>query len=265
MDMQSRNLTIPRGKIFFAKYKTGTQVPGPFREFGNCPEFTLSRESNTLPHYSSQHGARVLDDEFVIEATLNGSVVTDDIRSENVAYWFMGDVTTLTTTALTGETETFAAVAAGDVFQLGRSDTVPSGFRKVSNVVVKDDATPTPATLTLNDDYTVDLDLGILEIVPGSAAIGSAITVTYDVAASSREQIIAGETQIEGELKFVSFNPKGVQADITIPRARISPNGDFQMLNDPDSTAYQTMPLSISVLKKGNLALAYRDGRVIAA
>lgn len=53
MDTQSRNLTIPRGKVFFAKYKAGTQVPGPFRELGNCPEFTLNRESNTLQHFSS--------------------------------------------------------------------------------------------------------------------------------------------------------------------------------------------------------------------
>ncbi len=262
MDTQSRNLTVPRGKIFFAKYLSGTQNPGPFRELGNCPEFTLNRESNTLQHFSSQSGMRTLDEEIVIEATLNGNVVTDDIRAENVAYWFMGDVKTITTTALTAEDETFEDVKAGDMFQLGRSDSNPSGYRKVANVVVKDGATPTPATLDAGDDYVLDADLGVIEIPAGSSAIGGDITVTYDVEASSREQIIAGETQVEGELKFVSFNPFGAQSDITIPRAKIGPNGDFALLNDPDSTAFQTMPLSISVLKKGNLALAYRDGRV---
>lgn len=265
MDTQSRNLTIPRGKVFFAKYKAGTQVPGPFRELGNCPEFTLNRESNTLQHFSSQSGLRVLDEEIVIEATLNGSVTTDDIKSENVAYWFMGEVTNRTTTALTGESETFEKVKAGDMYQLGRSDSNPSGHRKVTTVVVNDDATPTPNTLVANTDYTVDLDLGILEIVEGGGAVGLDITVTYDVTASTREQIIASETQVEGELKFVSFNPIGGQGDITMPRARLAPNGDFNLVNDPDSTAFQTMPLSVSVLKKGNLALAYRDGRALAS
>jgi hypothetical protein len=33
---------------------------------------------------------------------------------------------------------------------------------------------------------------------------------------------------------------------------------------DPESTEWQQLPLSISVMKKGNLALAYRDGRPVA-
>ena len=56
----------------------------------------------------------------------------------------------------------------------------------------------------------------------------------------------------------------GVESAITIPRAKIGPNGDFSLVNDPESTAYQTLPLTITALKKGNLALAYRDGRAAA-
>lgn len=254
MDTQSRNLTIPRGKVFFAKYLTGTQTPGPLRELGNCPEFTLTRNSETLQHYSSQSGLRTLDEEIVIESTMAGAVTTDDIKAENVAYFFMGEVTTKTQTSLTGEDETFASVKPGDSYQLGRSDSNPSGHRKVASVVV----TKAPSTtLVAGTDYEVDLDLGIITFLLANTDL----TVTYNVSASTREQIIAGETQVEGELKFVSMNPVGVQGDITIPRARIAPNGDFALVNDPESTDFQQMPLTISVLKKGNLALAYRDGR----
>ncbi|MER9680862.1 hypothetical protein NKJ23_16220 [Mesorhizobium sp. M0184] len=263
MDFNSNNLLVPRGKIFFAKYLAGTQTPGPFREFGNCPEFTLTRESETLQHYCSQQGLKVLDKQLVISSTMNGSVLTDDIKTENLAYWYLGNTTTLSTTIQTGLIETFLLVKAGDTFQLGRSDTNPSGYRKVTTTAVTDGA-GTPVPRVLGTDYLIDTDLGIVEIPVGSAAIGGTLKVTYNVAASSREQVVAGEQQIEGELKFISFNPIGAQADITIPRAILAPNGDMSMLNDPESTAFQTLPLSITVLKKGILALAYRDGRVLA-
>lgn len=261
MDTQSHNLTIPRGKIFFAKYLANTQTPGPLRELGNCPEFTLQRETEKLQHYSSQAGMKTLDEEITIGSTMSGSTTTDDIKAENVAYWFMGDISTLTVIAQTATVETFSDVKAGDSFQLGRTNANPTGARKLTNVVATDGAASSPATYALGTDYEIDLQLGIITVLAGGAADGEDLKVTYDVAASTREQIIAGDTEVEGELKFISFNPTGPQADITIPRARISPNGDFALVNDPDSTEFQTMPLSISVLKKGTLALAYRDGR----
>lgn len=257
MDIASHNLTIPRGKGFFAKYLPGTQTPGPFRELGNCPTFTLTRAATTLPHYSSQSGLKFLDEDLAIDATMTGAVTTDDIKSENVAYWFMGDVDTVSITAQTALVETHLLVKAGDSFQLGRSDSNPAGNRKVTSVVVTDGATSSPATLVLGTDYEVDLTLGLLTALVDNAKI----VITYNTLVSSREQIAAGYVQVEGELKFISDNPHGAQADITIPRARLVPNGDIPLVDSPDSPAWQTLGLNISVLKKGNLALAYRDGR----
>ncbi|KDR87729.1 hypothetical protein L905_19250 [Agrobacterium sp. TS43] len=264
MDMQSRNLTLPRGSLLFAKYKPGTQIPGPFRELGNCPEFTLTRESETLPHYSSRQGLRQLDEEIAIESTLTGAVTTDDMKAENVAYFFMGDVNTVTVTASSNQTETFEDVKAGDLFQLGFSDTNPSGARKVTTVVVTDGAATAPATFALDEDYILDADLGTVYIPVGSGAIGGDIEVAYGIAASTREQIAAGETQVEGALKFISNNPVGPNGDTIFPRVRLSPNGDLNMILDPESSEWAQLPLSISVMKKGNLALAYRDGRPVA-
>ena len=252
MDTTSKNLTVPRGKIFFAKYKSGTQTPGPMRELGNCPEFTLTRNSDTLQHFSSQAGLKEQDDEIAIASTLTGALTTDDIKSENIAYFFMGDVGIITVTSLTAQVDTYLDTKTGDSFQIGPSDSNPS---------VTDGAASSPATLVADTDYTVDADLGIITMLTDQAKV----EITYDVAASTREQIVAGDNQIEGELKFVSFNAVGAQGDITIPRARLAPNGDFALVNDPGSTAYQTMPLTITALKKGNLALAYRDGRAVTS
>ncbi|RWI96436.1 MAG: hypothetical protein E5W06_00080 [Mesorhizobium sp.] len=256
-DTQSKNLTVPRGKAFFAKYLDGTQTPGPLREFGNCPEFTLQRSAETLPHYSSQADLKILDEEIAIDATLNGTMSTDDMRPENVSYWWMGDVATISAVAVTDQSETFLLVKAGDVFQLGRTDSNPSGVRKLSNVACNDGAAGTPAVFVLGTDYNIDLDLGLLFILADKPKI----VVEYDIGVSTRTQIAAGIKQIEGEMKFFSINPFGAQSDITIPRCRLIPNGDMALVSDPTSPAWQTVGLNITALKKGSMSLAYRDGR----
>ncbi|RWF33716.1 hypothetical protein [Mesorhizobium sp.] len=258
-DTQSKNLTVPRGKAYFAKYLTGSQTPGPLREFGNCPEFTLQRNAETLPHYSSQADLKVLDEEIAIDATLNGTMSTDDMRPENVSYWWMGDVGTITAVAATDQAETFLLVKAGDVFQLGRTTANPSGARKLSNVACDDGAVGTPATFVLGTDYDVDLDLGLLFILVDQPKL----VANYDIGVSTRSQIAAGIKQVEGEMKFFSINPFGAQSDITIPRCRLIPNGDMALVSDPTSPAWQTIGLQISALKKGTLALAYKDGRPV--
>lgn len=261
MDIQSRNLTIPRGSVLVAKYLAGTQIPGPFREFGNCPEFTLNRESESVQHYGSRQGLRVLDEEIAIQTTLASTVTMDDMKMENQAFFWMGDVDTVTVTPLTNQTETHAAVKIGDLYQLGMTDANPSGHRKVTTVVVTDGASSNPVTYVLGTDYELDADLGTIYVPAGSGADGKAMKITFGVAASTREQIVTGEEQFECAIKFISDNPVGPNRDVIIPRARLSPNGDFSLITDPESTEFQTMSLSISVLKKGNLPLAIVDGR----
>lgn len=262
MDFDSKNLTIGRGKVLFARYKTGTQIPGPFREFGNCPEFTFSRANSTLDHYSSQWKIRTLDKQIVTDATLTASVSIDDVKAENAAYYFMGEVTIITQTAQTAIEETYEDVFPGAIIQLGVSTSKPTGARAVTSVVVTNGAA-TPVTYTVNEDYTVDGELGLVTVLEGGA-ITDTVEITYSTAAMTRKQIETGDDGVEGELKFISFNPTGEQADVTIPRAKLMPNGDLSMLSDPESPDWMTIPLTITALQKGTLALAYRDGRAIS-
>ncbi|TGT90922.1 MULTISPECIES: hypothetical protein [unclassified Mesorhizobium] len=260
MDTQSRNLVVPRGKAFFARYLAGTQTPGPLRELGNCPELTLTAASTTLKNYGSQAGLQVLDAEIPITTALNGAIRTNDMRPENVSYWFMGAVGTVTATALTDQSETYLLVKAGDTFQLGRTDSNPTGARKLTNVEVTDGAPVTPTPLVLGTDYELDAELGLVTALVDAAKW----VVGFDTLVSTRQQIASTVSLVEGELKFISFNAAGEQADITLPRVSIAPNGDLALVNDPESPAWQTMGLTVTALKKGNLALAYRDGRPAA-
>lgn len=262
MDLQSRNLTIPRGKILFAPYLPGTQIPGAFKDIGNCPEFTLSRETSKLSHYSSQSGVKVLDEELTTDSNLTGALTTDDMRATNLGLWMMAKVKIVTAPAATAVEET-VTVSPGDIVQLGRSTLNPSGARKVTVASVEPALAGTP--FVAGTDYIVDADRGLVEILPtGTIAADASITITYSSAAVTAERIEMGDTEAEGELKFIALNPRGPKRDITIPRARISPNGDLSMLTDPESPAWQTLALTISALRKDDLALAYADGLPVA-
>lgn len=251
------NLTLGRGELWFAPYLTGTTTPDGERYIGNSPEFSLTIENENLDHFNSDHGVNEKDDSIVLSTNRTGAFTSDNIGMENLALFFLGEAKTITTAAATGQTSIFTAAKAGLTYQLGTTDATPSGARKVSNVVITAMGVTTP---TAGTDYTVDLDLGRLTILSGGALVGKDVTATFDIAASSHRQVTSGANAIEGSLRFISFNPKGDKIDYFMPKASITPNGDFALKGDE----WQVLPFTIEVKKKGDLAAIYADGRPLA-
>lgn len=256
----SSALALGKGELYFAPFKAGTQNPNGERFLGNCPEFALSQDDERLSHYSSTRGIRKKDEDIPVEQTYSGTVNCDQIVKENLAIFLLGSASVLTEAGAVGEEDTFEAVAQGNYYQLGTSATAPSGVRKVTNVVVKDDTTPTPVTFTVNTDYTVDADLGRIYVVPGgNIADDTNLVITYDITAHSRDVVVSSADQVEGALRFISYNPKGQKLDYFFPWVKWSPNGDFNIITDE----WQSIPLSIEALRKGDLAAVYLDGRPV--
>ena len=83
--------------------------------------------------------------------------------------------------------------------------------------------------------------------------------MNYDIAASSRNQVVTGTSQIEGALRFISYNPKGPRVDYFFPWVKLSPNGDFNLITEE----WLTIPLNVEALQKGDLAVLYADGRPV--
>ena len=48
MVMDNKNYTLGRGKVYFSRFKAGTQIPAGFFYIGNTPEFNLTIESEVL-------------------------------------------------------------------------------------------------------------------------------------------------------------------------------------------------------------------------
>lgn len=259
---QAQNYTLGRGKVYFARFKPGTQTPGVERYIGNTPEFSLTIEEEKLDHFSSDAGIREKDDSISLEVNRSGSLTTDSIQPENVALFFFGENTILADAggSIVDEVVDADGVVPGGYYQLGTSDSRPSGARMISAVVVKDDATA-PTTFTVDDDYTVDLATGRLYIVPaedgGTIAEGDVLEVSYTIAASSRDRIISGSQPVEGALRFVADNPKGPNKDYFMPWVQITPNGDYALKGDE----WQTIPFSMEILKRTTREAIYVDGR----
>lgn len=247
------NQTLGRGKVYFSLFKTGTYTPAGFRYIGNTPEFNLTIDNETLDHFSSDEGIRVKDKSIILETTQTGSLICDDINLDNLALFFFGSSATVTQTSQIGLSETFVDVEIGKMYQIGVTNSTPTGIRSVDNVVVKVGA----VVKTLGTDYTIDTELGLITIVGGGILAADDVIVEYDRLARSRTQVISGATQVQGAMLFISANPEGDKMDYLLPYVRLAPNGDFALKSDE----WQQLPLNVEILTAPNRSAIYVDGR----
>jgi hypothetical protein len=258
---ENMNYTLGRGRLFFNKFKPGTQSGIGERYFGNTPEVNTSVESENLDHYNSDRGVREKDASVVLETNRSGNFTTDHISLDNIALFYFGSTSVLTQVSATGETEDFEGVEPGLFYQLGVTAENPTGVSVVTNVVVKNKATPA-TVYQLGTDYMVEQNTGRIEIlVGGSIAKDTDITVTHDTAAATRQLVVSGSTAVEGSLRYVADNPVGDNIDYFWPYVKITPNGDFALKGDD----WQTIPFSIEILRRAGYEAVYATHRPAAA
>lgn len=256
--MPAKNLTLGRGKLYFAPYKAGTETPTGRRYLGNTPEFNISISTENLDHFDADEGVREVDDSVAIQTERSATITTDDVQPANLALAFLGSNTLLSQASGSAIATSYDGVSPGLVYQLGASASNPTGDRSVSSVVVKDDTTPTAITYVVNTDYTVDAVRGTITVVPGgSITEGKNLRITHSRAAVSRDLILSGNQSIYGELYYEAKNPKGQQIDYLMPKVRLSPSGDFVVKGESD---WQSISFDVGVLKKSGLAAIYGAG-----
>lgn len=261
-DLGGKNYTLGRGRVFFDRYPTGVTITATTagegeRYFGNTPEFSTSAESEDLEHFDSDQGVKVKDDSVQLSFSRNGSFNCDNVSTENLALYFLGEKATLTQASATGAI-TQATVKLDRFYQLGASPSNPSGVRKVSNVVCgKGAGFATPVVAAGN--FEVDEDLGRIYVLANATDIldDDLLQFTFDVAAASREQVVSSSNSVYGSVRFVSDNPKGANRDFFFPYVKLSPDGDYALKGDD----WQSMGFTMEILKKGSLESAYIDGR----
>lgn len=255
-----KNYTLGRGQLHFGQFKPKTQIPRGERYLGNSPELSYNGTQDSLDHFSSDGGIRFKDKSVILQQDYAGGFSLDDINMANVGMFFLGEAAVLSVTTRQG-TDTITGVEVGFAYQLGTSETDPSGVRQVSAVTVTATAAGggagTPAVL--GTDYVLDPALARITVLEGSTVLteGVVATVAYTVDASTRDRVISRGQSIEGSLRYLANNPEGDNIDFFMPWVKITPNGDFSLKGDD----WQVLPFTIEILKKGNLEAIYADGR----
>lgn len=257
--MSTQNYTLGRGKVYFARFSGSSKEPDGFRYIGNTPELNLTIESETLDHYSSDGGIREKDDSVPLEVNRTGSLITDNIDPENVALFFFGEASTVTQASVASSVETLTDIKAGHSYKLGRSSSNPAGYFGIDTTGFAVAVNGGGAALVAGTDYEMDYDNGVITFLEASTiAVDDAdIDVTYAVAASTRDRVISGSEPVEGAMMYVTANPKGKDCTFYMPYIKVTPNGDYALKGDE----WQSIPLSLEVLKLDTAEAIYRDGK----
>lgn len=243
------NYVLGKGRFYFAKTKPDGTLEG-FRFIGNVPAFSLTPSSDTLTHVSSTGGINVTDRDIVISSDLAIGFTTDNMTAENKALWSGGTVDTVVQTSGTALTDT-VVIQKGYSFPVGETTAAPSGVKNITVTSITVGGTP----LVANTDYTVNGPAGlILFPTTGAALEGSTATVTYSVAASTRDVISNRAATITGAVKFISDNPdtgKGVvNEEHYLPLVRLAADGDWSLIGDD----WQSFGFTGTVLQKADQA-----------
>lgn len=264
---EGKEYVIGKGRLFFDKFPAGTKTPTGERYFGNTPELSQSIATDTLDHVDSDEGLNIKDESVTIKNDLTLSFKTDNIDVENLALWFTGDLERTTIVAALAVSDPDVEVTRGLFYQLGTSADMPSGTRKVSNVIVSTvvpAVTPTDppivtAIATLDGNVDIDLDRARIYIEKDAPDIadGDTLRFTYDQDGVTREIVIGKGKEVRGALRFVSNNPIGGQRDHFWPYAKITSNGDYALKGE----SWQEMSFNVEVLKRDSATeRVYIDG-----
>lgn len=114
----------------------------------------------------------------------------------------------------------------------------PSAF--IPTAVSVEDADAAGTFFTAGTDFTVDSQSGRLYIKPGGAINGTTVTnlsVVFSSEAHSYKEIKGlSQTELTGELRFVSDNPVGNQLEMQIWSVSLMPTGDTALIGEEWST-----------------------------
>lgn len=242
------NYVVGRGRLYFDPFRQGSNNKTGEMYFGNTPEFTINTDSETLEHYASDYGMRVMDASVLLEASQGGTFTCDNINADNLALWFLGETAVTTQSRQTGAKEVFPTVRRGRYYQLGESDDNPTGVRNINNfVMVKADASisistgdgdistiPGATVVQPAGNYEVDLELGRVYIeMDAKDLVGNIqIAVQFDVEATKRTLVIGKSNMIYGALRMISDNPVGLNKNYYFPKVSLAPDGDYALKGD---------------------------------
>ena len=256
--METQDYLIGRGSVYLADMPNENTVGSDFRFVGNTTSFKFAVDPTKKEHYASTSRFRLKDKSVVLGVDYNLEMITDNLNSENVAMFFSNQKEVLTQGSVVSGTEIIGPILAERSYQLGVSLAAPSGLMGIDTAGFGVAVSPAGAALVDGVDYIMDFNSGMIHFLAGSALAVDAVSidVTYAVLATTRDVVISSETQVYASVKFIADNPSGSNRNWYIPKALISPSGDYVVQSDSEDWGVMTFSVEALALTGYNVAEA---------
>lgn len=256
----AQNIVLGAGYVHFAPYDAAGDPQGR-RYLGDTPGFTITGSTERAEKWSSDGPIAERLADVTTRVTRGASVTCDNVSEENLALFLMGDAQEASQSSGSAADERHT-VEQGKWYQLGSGANDFVGARDVSNVVVNTDPDGTPTAMVEDTDYELNLELGLLYIIPGggiAAAGAEEIGVDYDEAQATWDQVITNDLgPVDGLFYFRADNSKGANRDVVIPLCTLTPNGDMAWKS---RDTYMSMQYDVRISKRAGVEQVYVNGR----
>lgn len=249
---KTEDYNLGRGTVYVAELTSGLPGDAGWRDLGNCPEFNISVDVETLKHESSRAGLRITDKEVVTKQEINVSFTLDELNFQNLALFFSGTASAaaLTNPAVAGITErTFVtscpdyAAVGGRWYDIESAAGVRAYDISAANLTLNSDTGGADNTLVEGTDYTVDEKMGRVFILSTATLVDAGDDLTYTLAADAGavapdEVKALTQTNARVALKFISENPANgdKQTEYDFHQIQLKPDGEFPLVGDEWTT-----------------------------
>jgi hypothetical protein len=254
------DIVLGRGEVFVDAEDSNSNLTGE-RFLGDCPGMTINGSVERTQVYSHTGPTRQILDDIATQVDRNGSITCQNISMQNLALMLMASVseTSQTSGSVSAEKPIQNPVEGGKWYQAGQTASDPVGAMDISNFSMTIDPGGTATAATEGTDYEVDLALGRYYIIPGGAADGSKIEVSYDTVSATWDVLeTKDESPVTGALRFVGQNARGKNRNVYVPKMHLVPDGELSWIS---ADSVQQLQLSMPISKRGDMAQVYVNGR----
>ncbi len=243
------------GKVYLADLAAGG-LPKTYRKVGNTPEFTVTVNTESYEHSSTQDGAPAQDLSVIIDSGGSIGFSLENFSAENLALFLLGEASDYVNPGIAGMSGA-VIVADGDIEDAGYYQIRTTvglavfGITSTNAIVIETTNDPTPVTLVVTQDYTLDANSGIIHLVAGSAIVATAITagegLTCGLTADAAVTTVDLVTMLSDIEKDVALIFEGINAADSNKRTyyhfhkiSLAANGDANLISAEAGTLPMT-------------------------
>lgn len=254
--MGAANFVLGAGKVYFARRTAG--VLGGEKLIQETPQLSYAVATERVQGWTSDGAIAELAVDVPVKVERSGKFTCRDINDYNLALFTIASTAAVTTGVAAVAADPInggVALAADTYYQLGLADYPHVGVRGITDLVLETGAT----VYDIDDDYTVDLDLGRIYIPAGSSCIGAIVTADYNTSVATWGQVASDDTgAAEGALRFVADNTAGDNRDYYFPSVVLAAEGDAAL---KDRENVQELGFAFSIQKPATGSAVYINGR----